>query len=61
MSLKTAMSIPIIATLSLLGVYFLIVQQWTMINSLILTYFAFLGTLTLKGYLYAYFKNTSFA
>ena len=59
MDLRTALSIPIIATVTLIAVYFAIAYEYTMINSIIFTYFAFIGTLTLKKYLYLYFKNSA--
>lgn len=58
-SLKTAISIPIIATISLVGMYFAVQNKWTLINNLFYGYIVFVGTLVLKKYLYEYFKNSS--
>ena len=57
MTMKTAISIPIIATLTLLIAYFAIQQEWTLVNSVIYCYVSFVSALLLKRYLYAYFKS----
>lgn len=52
MTMKTALSIPILATLTLLLAYFIISNNWVVINYIVLAYFMFLATLSLKKYLY---------
>lgn len=54
LSLKTAMSIPVIATLSLLTAYFAVINQLTFVNHVLNAYFMFISVLTIKKYLYAY-------
>ncbi|CDW78781.1 signal peptide peptidase [Stylonychia lemnae] len=59
LSLKNALSIPIIATLTLVLAYFAIVQKWSIINNLIVAYFSLIGALILKKYIYEYFKTST--
>ena len=58
-NLKTALSVPILATLSLVGAYYMIQNKWTIVNKIAYGYIVFLGTLSLKKYLYEYFKYSS--
>lgn len=53
-SLKAAMSIPFIATGTLLVTYLAVINQVTIVNQLLNAYFMFVGVLTIKKYLYAY-------
>ncbi len=53
-SLKTALSIPVIATLSLLAAYFSVINQLDFVNKLLEFYFMFIAVMVLKKYLYAY-------
>jgi hypothetical protein len=55
LTLKAALSIPILSTFTLLGVYFVIVNKWVYINHLLFAYVVSIATLCLKKYLYAYF------
>jgi small-conductance mechanosensitive channel len=57
MSLKTALSIPVIATFTLLLGYFIVKQEWTIFNQILFAYFVFLSTMTLKKYLYMFMKT----
>lgn len=54
MSLKTALSIPVIATGSLLLTYLAIINKVEIVNGLLTAYFSFLAVVVLKKYLYAY-------
>jgi hypothetical protein len=53
-NLKTAFSIPVIATLSLLAAYFSVINQLEFINKLLEWYFCWISVMVLKKYLYAY-------
>lgn len=55
-SLKTALSIPILATVSLLGSYYIVQSDIKIIHYLLYGYIIFLGTLCLKKYIYEYLK-----
>jgi hypothetical protein len=54
MTLKNALSIPVIATLSLLAAYFAVINQWNFVNQLLSAYFSFVAVMVLKKYLYAF-------
>ena len=56
-NLRTALSIPIIATISLLGVYLAIIQQWTLATAILQAYITFISALVLNKYLYSHFKS----
>ena len=58
-SLKTALSIPVIATGSLLIAYLSVINKLDFVNALLSWYFNFLGVLVLKKYLYAYSQMNS--
>jgi len=53
-SLKTAFSIPVIATLSLLAAYFSVINQLDFINRILECYFGVISIMVLKKYLYSY-------
>jgi hypothetical protein len=54
MTLKTALSIPVIATGSLLAAYLAVINQIDIVNKGLEWYFCFVAALVLKKYLYAY-------
>ena len=53
-NLRTAFSIPVIATLSLLAAYFAVINQIDFINTILECYFCVISVMVLKKYLYAY-------
>lgn len=55
--MKGALSIPIIATLSLLAAYFAIIQEWTVIYSLLYGYVIFISAVVIKKYIYHYMRS----
>jgi minor histocompatibility antigen H13 len=59
LSLKSAMSIPVIATGSLLIAYLSIINKITLVNKLLNAYIMFLAVLTMKKYLYPYAQMNS--
>ena len=60
LSLRTAISIPILGSISLLAAYFAIKQQMFIVNYLMLAYVLFIGTLTMKRYLYSFLLSQNF-
>ena len=59
LSLKGALSIPVMATLSLVGAYLAVKHEMKILNQIIYGYMIFLAVLVVKKYLYEYFKSTS--
>jgi hypothetical protein len=59
MTLKNALSIPVIATLSLLAAYFAVINKWSIFNQVLSAYFSFIAVMVLKKYLYAYCQMNS--
>lgn len=57
LSLRAALSIPVVATGSLLLAYLALVNQQTWVNTLLQGYFCYVSTLVLKKYLYQYSKT----
>eukprot|EP00350_Pseudokeronopsis_sp_OXSARD2_P004003 CAMPEP_0170560172 /NCGR_PEP_ID=MMETSP0211-20121228/47284_1 /TAXON_ID=311385 /ORGANISM="Pseudokeronopsis sp., Strain OXSARD2" /LENGTH=203 /DNA_ID=CAMNT_0010874025 /DNA_START=30 /DNA_END=641 /DNA_ORIENTATION=- len=58
-SLKTALTIPVMATLSLVAVYFIIKNDLKILNKICYGYIVCLGTLSLKKYLYEYLRTSA--
>jgi type IV secretory pathway VirB3-like protein len=58
-SLKTAISIPVIATVSLLVAYLMVVNELDFVSMLLSIYFSYVAVLVLKRFLYEYSRTNS--